>query len=77
MKCKLPAIPGNNNINGVVLASGNDEKTLNYSHDPGKELNKPAIYKVHQFNYDSGMAYPPRDFPDGDSSISSQAWVRQ
>jgi hypothetical protein len=35
-------VPSNNNIHTVVLASGNDKKTLNYSHQPRKKLNKPV-----------------------------------
>jgi hypothetical protein len=40
------SIPCNNNINGVVLARSNYKETLNYSHEPSKELNKPE-YNIH------------------------------
>jgi hypothetical protein len=37
------SIPSNNNIHSVMLARSNYKKTLNYSHDPGNELNKSVI----------------------------------
>jgi hypothetical protein len=40
------SIPRNNNINGVVLARSNYKKTLNYSHEPSKELDKPE-HNIH------------------------------
>jgi hypothetical protein len=35
-------LPSNNNIHSVVLARSNYKKTLNYSHQPRKELNQPT-----------------------------------